>query len=145
MGYAVPAALGAQAARPTDTVIAVVGDGGFQMTGNELATIADCGLPVKVVILNNGYLGMVRQWQELFYGRRYVAAKISGPDFVKLAAAYDVTGIRVETREDLAAAVAQALAHPGPVVLECRVEAESNVFPIVPPGEGSEAAIEVQS
>jgi len=145
MGYAVPAAMGAQAGLPESTVLAVVGDGGFQMTGNELATIADWRLPVKIVIINNGYLGMVRQWQELFFERRYMAARITGPDFVKLAEAYGVRGLRVESSAELGAAVAQTLAHPGPVVLDCIVEAEANVFPIVPPGKGSEDTVEVGS
>jgi len=143
MGYAVPAALGAQAGRPGETVIAVVGDGGFQMTGNELATIVEQGLPVKVFVLNNGYLGMVRQWQQLFYDQRYMAVKLSGPDFVKLADAYGVPGRRVVSSGELADAVAWALREPGPALVECRVDPDANVLPIVPPGKGSAEAIEV--
>jgi acetolactate synthase-1/2/3 large subunit len=143
MGYAVPAAMGAQAGMPDQPVVAVVGDGAFQMTGNELATIVEQGLPVKILVLNNGYLGMVRQWQELFFGRRYMAVKIGGPDFVKLAEAYGVPGMRVERREELAVTLARALAEPGPALVECRVAPEANVFPIVPPGKGSDEAVEV--
>ncbi len=142
MGYALPAAIGAQMGSPGRTVVAVVGDGGLQMSSNELATIADQGLPVKVLLLNNGYLGMVRQLQEMFFERRYSAVKLGGPDFAKLAEAYGIRGMRVQGREQLPAAVREMLQHPGAVLLECAVDPEANVFPIVPPGKGSEAAIE---
>ena len=136
MGFAVPAALGAAIACPDETIWAVVGDGGFQMTNQEIATMAQEGLTnVKIAIINNGYLGMVRQWQQLFEGRRYSGTPLTGPDFAKLAEAYGVRGITVETVEQAHAAIADAWDHPGPVVIDFRVEREANVFPIVPQGK----------
>jgi acetolactate synthase I/II/III large subunit len=113
----------------------VVGDGGFQMTNQELATIAQEGVRnVKVAIVNNGYLGMVRQWQELFEGRVYSGTRLSGPDFARLAEAYGVAARTVERTEDVQGAIDFAWAHDGPVVLDFRVEREVNVFPMVPAG-----------
>ena len=135
MGFAVPAALGAALACPDETIWVVVGDGGFQMTNQELATIAQEGIAnVKIAIVNNGYLGMVRQWQELFEGRRYSGTPLSSPSFARLAEAYGIRGITVDDRSDLEAAFDDACAHDGPVVLDLRVEREANVFPIVPQG-----------
>ena len=135
MGFAVPAALGAAMALPDETIWVVVGDGGFQMTNQELATMAQEGLTnVKIAIVNNGYLGMVRQWQQLFEGRRYSGTPLSGPDFAKLAAAYGVRGITVDHLAAVDSAIAEAWDHPGVVVLDFRVEREANVFPIVPQG-----------
>jgi acetolactate synthase-1/2/3 large subunit len=132
MGFALPAAMGARCAKPGEDVWVVAGDGGFQMTACELATCAQEGIKVNIAIINNGYLGMVRQWQEFFYNRRYVATPIKSPDFVKLAEAHGLTGIRVEKRGQIAAAVARAKSDPGTVVIDFRVEAEDSVYPMVP-------------
>ncbi len=135
MGFAVPAALGAAIALPDETIWAVVGDGGFQMTNQEIATMAQEGLTnVKIAIVNNGYLGMVRQWQQLFEGRRYSGTPLSGPDFAKLAEAYGVRGITVDSVATVDWAIEEAWEHPGVVVIDFRVEREANVFPIVPQG-----------
>jgi acetolactate synthase-1/2/3 large subunit len=134
MGFAVPAAIGAKRARPDAEVWAVVGDGGFQMTMCELATAVQEGLAVKIAIVNNGYLGMVRQWQEFFYGRRYAATPLSGPDFVKLAESFGVLGTAVTSRAEVLPAIAAARAHQGPVVIDFRVEQEDTVYPMVPAG-----------
>ena len=137
MGYGVPAALGAQFGMPNDLVYAIVGDGGFQMTVQALTTGKEFGLPFKVFIINNGYLGMVRQWQELFYRHRYseVDLRAGNPDFARLAEAYGCKGIRV-TRPDLVeTAIRQALAHnDGPVVVDIIVSEEENVYPMIPSG-----------
>ena len=132
MGFALPAAIGARFAQPHDDVWVVVGDGGFQMTCAELSTCAQEGLKVNVAVINNGYLGMVRQWQEFFYGGRYVSTPLRSPDFVKLAEAHGLTGLRVEKREDIAAAVARARSDPGTVVIDFRVEPGDSVYPMVP-------------
>jgi acetolactate synthase I/II/III large subunit len=133
MGFAVPAALGVAVAHPDDTVWVVCGDGGFQMTNQEMATIIQEGIKnVKVAVINNGYLGMVRQWQELFEGKRYSGTPLSGPDFAKLAEAYYWKGITVERSEDVDTAIAEAYATDGPVLIDFRVEREVNVFPMVP-------------
>ncbi len=135
MGYGFPAAIGAQLGCPNKVVFDIAGDGSFQMNIQELATAVINKLPVKVAILNNGYLGMVRQWQELFYKKRYSYTNLSGgPDFVKVAEAYGATGIRVEKKTEVNAAIRKALALPGPVVLDFHVAAEENVFPMVPAG-----------
>jgi acetolactate synthase I/II/III large subunit len=134
MGFALPAAIGARFARPDDEIWVVAGDGGFQMTACELSTCAQEGLKINIAIINNGYLGMVRQWQELFYERRYAATPLISPDFVKLAEAHGLAGIRVDKREDLAAAIADARQQSGTVVVDFRVAAEENVYPMVPSG-----------
>ena len=134
MGFALPAAIGAKVARPDAEVWVVVGDGGFQMTMAELATIAQEGLDIKVAIINNGYLGMVRQWQEFFYDRRYAATPLSSPDFVALAGAFGLQAARVTTRQDVIPAVQAARAHAGTVVIDFRVEQEDTVYPMVPAG-----------
>jgi acetolactate synthase-1/2/3 large subunit len=136
MGFAVPAALGVALAHPDETVWVIVGDGGFQMTNQELATIVQEGVRnIKIAIVNNGYLGMVRQWQELFEDKRYSGTLLSGPDFARLADAYGVVGVTVERPTDVVAAIDRAWDHDGPVVLDFRVEREVNVFPIVPQGK----------
>jgi len=134
MGFGLPAAMGAKAGRPEDTVWCIDGDGSFQMTMQELATIVQERLAVKVAIMNNGYLGMVRQWQELFYGRRYVATPLSGPDFVKIAEAYGIPGLRVKHKEEVVPAVEQAMNYQGPFIIDFMIEPEENVYPMVPPG-----------
>jgi acetolactate synthase-1/2/3 large subunit len=134
MGFALPAAIGAKVARPNAEVWAVVGDGGFQMTMAELATIAQERLDVNIAIINNGYLGMVRQWQEFFYERRYAATPLLSPDFVKLAEAYGLRGIAVRKREDVIPAVDAARRARETVVIEFVVEQEDTVYPMVPAG-----------
>ncbi|HEX3084261.1 MAG TPA: biosynthetic-type acetolactate synthase large subunit, partial [Pyrinomonadaceae bacterium] len=135
MGFGLPAAIGAQLAFRDQLVIAVVGDGGFQMTNQELATAIQYDLPVKVVIMNNGYLGMVRQWQEMFYERAYSEVDLSvAPDFVKLAEAYGAFGARVSHSNQLAQTLSAGLAEKGVVVIDVTVSKEENVFPIVPAG-----------
>ncbi|MEM1416500.1 MAG: biosynthetic-type acetolactate synthase large subunit [Myxococcota bacterium] len=134
MGFALPAAMGARFACPDEEIWVVVGDGGFQMTACELSTCAQEGLEVKIAIINNGYLGMVRQWQEMFYGGRYVATPMASPDFVKLAEAHGLVGLRATTRAEVADVVAEARATRGTVVIDFRVEQEDNVYPMVPSG-----------
>jgi acetolactate synthase-1/2/3 large subunit len=142
MGYAFPAAIGAKIARPDATVVAFVGDGSFQMTLQELASVSEYNVPVKVVIVNNFYLGMVRQWQDLFYDKRYSSVFLAAnektyiPDFVKLAEAYNVKSLRVEKPSELKSAVKEMLDHDGPFVLDVWVEKEENVLPMVPAGRG---------
>ncbi len=134
MGYGFPAAIGVQVGCPKDLVFNIAGDGSIQMNIQELATAVHYNLPVKNLILNNGFLGMVRQWQDLFYNRRYSQTEISGPDFVKVAEAYGAEGIRVEKAADLVPALEQAQKSSAPVFLDVLVEREENVFPMVPPG-----------
>jgi acetolactate synthase-1/2/3 large subunit len=137
MGFALPAAMGAALGRPEEPIWVVAGDGGIQMNIQELATIVDLGLPIKVAIFNNGYLGMVRQWQQFFHQRNYSETRITGPDYVKLAAAYGVAGFQVLRASDVTAAVEQAMAIDGPVIIDFVIEQEANVFPMVPPGQGN--------
>jgi acetolactate synthase-1/2/3 large subunit len=134
MGFALPAAIGARFAVPDAEIWVIAGDGGFQMTACELSTIAQEGIKLHVAIINNGYLGMVRQWQEFFYDGRYSATPLRSPDFVKLAEAHGLTGLRVTCREEVASAVAAARAAPGTVVIDFRVEQEDSVYPMVPAG-----------
>ncbi|WP_243320769.1 biosynthetic-type acetolactate synthase large subunit [Geothrix sp. SG200] len=134
MGFALPAAIGAKLARPEAEVWVVAGDGGFQMTFAELMTAVQEGVKVNIAIINNGFLGMVRQWQALFYEGRYAATPILSPDFVKLAGAFGIHGQRVDTRADLASAVAAARAVEGTALIEFRVEQEDSVYPMVPAG-----------
>lgn len=136
MGFGFPAAIGAKLGCPDKPVIAVVGDGGFQMTMQELAVVKQYRIPVKVVIINNRCLGMVRQWQELFYRKRYSEVDLSvSPDYVKLAEAYGLRGLRAETPEEARAALKEALEVDEPVVVDCVVEPEENVYPMVAPGK----------
>jgi acetolactate synthase-1/2/3 large subunit len=135
MGFGLPAAIGAQFARPDKLVFALVGDGGFQMSIPELATIANHALPVKIIVMNNGYLGMVRQWQELFYNNRLSSVKLDGfPDPEKLAGAYGFKGRTVERPGELRAALEAAVREPGPYLLNVRVTPFENVYPMVPAG-----------
>jgi acetolactate synthase-1/2/3 large subunit len=134
MGFALPAAIGAKVARPEAEVWVVAGDGGFQMTFAELMTAVQEGVKVNIAVINNGFLGMVRQWQALFYEGRYAATPILSPDFVKLAGAFGIHGQRVDTRSALAEAVAAARAEPGTALIEFRVEQEDSVYPMVPAG-----------
>ncbi len=134
MGFGLPASIGAKVGCPDNTVWCIDGDGSFQMTIQELATIAQEKVAVKIAIINNGYLGMVRQWQELFYGRRYVATPLSGPDFVKIAEAYGLPGLRVRYKEEVVPAIEQAMAEQGPFLIDFMVEPEENVYPMVTPG-----------
>jgi acetolactate synthase I/II/III large subunit len=137
MGFSVPAALGAAMACPEDVIWVICGDGGFQMMNQELATMRQEGVRnVKIAIINNGYLGMVRQWQELFEGKRYSNTPLTGPDFALLAEAYGVTGIRVDRIEDVDDAIDRAMEIDDTVLIDFRVEREVNVFPIVPQGKG---------
>jgi acetolactate synthase-1/2/3 large subunit len=134
MGFALPAAIGAKIARPNAEVWVVVGDGGFQMTMAELATIAQEGIDVNIAIINNGYLGMVRQWQEFFYERRYAATPLLSPDFVKIAEAYGLKGINVRRRDEVTAAVQTARKAKETVLIDFAVEQEDTVYPMVPAG-----------
>ncbi|HQJ09650.1 MAG TPA: biosynthetic-type acetolactate synthase large subunit, partial [Deltaproteobacteria bacterium] len=135
MGYGFPAAIGAQVAFPDRTVIDIAGDGSIQMNIQEIATAVQYGLPVKVMILNNGYLGMVRQWQALFYRKRYSHTSMAvSPDFVKLAQAYGASGIRVEKPADVKDAIREALSIKGPVFVDFIVDPEEDVYPMVPAG-----------
>ena len=134
MGFALPAVIGAKIGAPDRTVIAIIGDGGFQMTLQELGTIMQNNIDVKIIILNNQFLGMVRQWQELFNERRYSFTDIQSPDFVALAKAYNIDGQRVSQREKLKGALEEMLKHAGPYLLEVMVGKENNVFPMVPQG-----------
>jgi acetolactate synthase-1/2/3 large subunit len=134
MGFGLPAAIGAKMARPDMEVWAVVGDGGFQMTQAELSTAAQEGVKVNVAVINNGFLGMVRQWQQFFYDKRYAATPLRSPDFVKLADAHGLLGLRVDKRPDLDGIVKQAREAEGTVVIDFRVEQEDSVYPMVPAG-----------
>ena len=141
MGFGLPAAIGAKLARPESEVWAIVGDGGFQMTQAELTTAAQEGVKVNVAVINNGYLGMVRQWQEFFYERRYAATPLRTPDLVKLADAHGLTGLRVERREDVKPTVQRARDDAGTVLIDFRVEQEDSVYPMVPAGADLHAMI----
>jgi acetolactate synthase-1/2/3 large subunit len=134
MGFELPAAIGAKVGCPNEVVWAVAGDGGFQMTIQELATAVQDKIAVKVAIINNGYLGMVRQWQDLFYKKNYVATPLSSPDFVKVAEAYGIPGIRVTDKAQVVSAIQKAMAYDGPFIIDFVVEPEENVYPMVAPG-----------
>jgi acetolactate synthase-1/2/3 large subunit len=142
MGFELPAALGTKIGRPDETVWCVAGDGGFQMTIQELGTIAQEKAAVKIAIINNGYLGMVRQWQELFYGKRYVATPLSCPDFAKIAEAYCIPALTVKSKDEVVPAIEQAMGEPGPFLINFMVEPEENVYPMVPPGAAISEIIE---
>jgi acetolactate synthase I/II/III large subunit len=142
MGFALPAAMGAKMGIPDAHVWAVAGDGGIQMNIQELATLQQQGVAVKVAIMNNGYLGMVRQWQQFFHSRNYSETPITGPDYVKLADAYGLTGMRITRREDVSAAVHKAMQTEGTVIIDFVIESESNVYPMVAPGSGITNMIE---
>ena len=145
MGFALPAALGAKLGVPEKEVVAVIGDGGYQMTVQELGTIMQYKIPVKIVVLNNNFLGMVRQWQELFHGKRYSFTEMQNPDFVKLAEAYSIPARKVVARKDLQGAIKEMLDAKTPYFLEVVVGKEDNVFPMVPAGAGvGEVLLEAQ-
>lgn len=141
MGFSLPAAMGAKLGMPDKTVIAVIGDGGFQMTLQELGTIAQYEIPVKIVILNNNFLGMVRQWQELFFESRYSFTDLPSPDFVKLADAYGIAGGKVTAQSELDESIKKMLEHDGPYLLEVVVEKEDNVFPMITSGSAVDEVI----
>ena len=143
MGFALPAAIGAKMANPGKQVVAIIGDGGFQMTLQELGTIMQNNIGVKIIILNNEYLGMVRQWQQMFFEKRYSFTNIQSPDFVALAASYNIKGVKVEKQEDLSNALDQLLNTENAFLLEVKVAKEDNVFPMVPTG-ASVAEIRLQ-
>ena len=134
MGFALPAAIGAKMGAPDRHVVAVIGDGGYQMTIQELGTIFQTGVGVKIVVLNNNFLGMVRQWQQLFFDKRYASTEMTNPDFVTIAKGYHIPAKKVTERADLAAAVEEMLSTEGPYFLEVVVEKEDNVFPMIPTG-----------
>ncbi len=134
MGFAVPAAMGVRLARPSESVWAISGDGGFQMNMAEIATMVQEGIEVKLAVFNNGYLGMVRQWQQFFHGGRYSNTPIWSPDYVKLAAAYGIPGWRVKQAGEVTDALRQANETPGPTLVELVIEQEANVFPMIVPG-----------
>ncbi|MDP4083327.1 MAG: biosynthetic-type acetolactate synthase large subunit [Bacillota bacterium] len=145
MGYGFPAAIGAQLAAPDQTVVAVVGDGGFQMTLQELSVIQERNLPVKIIIVNNGALGMVRQWQEVFYKDRYSESLIPNqPDFVKLAESYHIRGMKVESTEDLVSMLPEFISYEGPILMDCRIPMEEKVYPMIAPGKGIHEMIGVK-
>ena len=142
MGFELPAAMGVQAGKPDAPVWSLAGDGGFQMVSQELATVAGEKLPVKIALFNNGYLGMVRQWQEMFFENHLKAVPISGPNYVKLAEAYGVPAIRVTDREEVMPALRQAQEYDGPFLIEFVVDPGANVYPMVPPGGSMADTIE---
>jgi acetolactate synthase-1/2/3 large subunit len=134
MGFALPAAIGAKMGAPHREVVAVIGDGGYQMTIQELGTIYQQQIAVKIVVLNNDFLGMVRQWQQLFFDKRYASTEMVNPDFVTIAKGFRIKAKRVEKREELDAAVKEMMASKEPYFLEVCVEKEDNVFPMIPSG-----------
>ena len=134
MGFELPAALGMQAGRPESTVWSIAGDGGFQMTLQELVTAAEEKLPVKIALINNGHLGMVRQWQEMYFDNHLKAVPVPGPDYLKLAEAYGIGAVRVRDQEEVLPAFRRAKAHDGPFLIEFVVDQGANVYPMVPPG-----------
>jgi acetolactate synthase-1/2/3 large subunit len=136
MGYGLPAAIGAQLGSPGKIVIDIDGDASYLMTCSELATIAQYNIPVKVAILNNDFQGMVKQWQDLFYEKRYSQSAMKNPNFAKMAEAYHIRGIRCDRKEDVAKTVAEMLKHDGPVVVDFYVEPNEHVYPMVPSGKG---------
>lgn len=144
MGFALPAAMGAKMAMPKEEVVAIIGDGGFQMTLQELGAIMQYKIPVKVVVLNNNFLGMVRQWQQLFHNKRYSFTELTNPDFIKLVGAYDIPAKRITDRNDLPIGIDEMLAAKGPYFLEVEVGKEDNIFPMVPAGAGvAEVLLEI--
>jgi acetolactate synthase-1/2/3 large subunit len=142
MGFGLPASVGVKVGCPGEVVWCIDGDGSFQMTMQELGTIVQEGLGIKIAIINNGYLGMVRQWQGLFYNRRYVATPLSGPDFVTVARAYGIPGLKVTKREGVVPAIERALDEDGPFLIDFVVEPEEDVYPMVPPGAALAEVIE---
>jgi len=142
MGFELPAAMGAKVGCPDDTVWCIAGDGGFQMTIQELATIVQEKIAVKIAIMDNGYLGMVRQWQEFFYRKHYVATPLTGPDYVKIAEAYGLPGLVVKRKEEVVPAIQRAMETKGPFLIDFKIEREENVYPMVPPGASLSEVLE---
>ncbi|MDD5700789.1 MAG: biosynthetic-type acetolactate synthase large subunit [Dehalococcoidales bacterium] len=142
MGFELPAAMGAKVGVPDKTVWCIAGDGGFQMTLQELATLVQDRISIKIAIMNNGYLGMVRQWQELFWKKHYMATPLTCPDFVKLAEAYGIPGLQVTAKDQVIPAIEQAMKYDGTFLLNFVVEPEENVYPMVPPGESLSTVLE---
>ncbi|NLO01745.1 MAG: acetolactate synthase large subunit, partial [Bacteroidales bacterium] len=134
MGFGLPASMGAQIGAPDRKVVTCIGDGGFQMTIQELGTIAQNKLPIKIIVLNNHFLGMVRQWQQLFFEKRYSFTELQNPDFITIAKGFGIDGSSVENRDHLEASIQKMIDHDGPYVLEVTIEKEDNVFPMVPAG-----------
>lgn len=143
MGFELPAAIGAQVALPGQEVWAICGDGGFQMTLEEMSVLVDERLPVKIAIFNNGYLGMVKQWQQMFYDQNFMSVAVSQPDFVKLAEAYGIRGMRAETKSDVPRVIQEAREFPGPVLIDFLIDQEENVSPMVPAGAALSETIEI--
>ena len=135
MGFELPGAIGAKVGCPQETVWCIAGDGGFQMTVQELATMVQENLDINIAVFNNGWLGMVRQWQELIYNKRYFGTQLYNPDFVKIAEAYGIKGVKVSKKIDVRPAIHKAMEHKGPFLIEFIVEPEENVYPFVPPGK----------
>lgn len=134
MGYGLPASMGAQLGAPGRTVVSISGDGGFQMNIQELGTIAANKFPIKIIIMNNNFLGMVRQWQQLFFEKRYSFTELKNPDFITIGKGYGIEGQKVDKRENLENAIQTMIDHDGPYILEVTIEKEDNVFPMVPAG-----------
>jgi acetolactate synthase-1/2/3 large subunit len=137
MGFALPTAIGVQMGRPDEKVWVVAGDGGFQMTMAELSTVAAERLSLKIAVINNGHLGMVRQWQDVFYDKRYAGTPLYNPDFVKIAEAYNIPALAVSRKEDVEAAIRQAQTHEGAFLIEFQVDPFANVYPMVVPGKSN--------
>jgi acetolactate synthase-1/2/3 large subunit len=134
MGFGLPASIGAKIGSKDTPVVAFIGDGGFQMTIQELGTILQYGIAVKIIILNNSFLGMVRQWQDMFFQKRYASTELINPDFLKIASGYNIPGAKVTERKDLKGAVEEMLKTNGPYLLEVIIDREGNVLPMVEPG-----------
>jgi acetolactate synthase-1/2/3 large subunit len=142
MGFEVPAAIGAQFGDMSSTVWSICGDGGFQMTSQELATVVEYELPIKYALINNGYLGMVRQWQSMFYKDNLSAVRMYQPDFVKLAEAYGMRALRVTDKHRVQSAIDDALAYRGPMLIDFQVEEMENTYPMVPPGASLQETVD---
>jgi acetolactate synthase-1/2/3 large subunit len=142
MGFGLPAAIGAQFGRPDELVIAIVGDGGFQMTMSDLATAVIHKLPIKIILMNNHYLGMVRQWQDMFYDERFSQVDLRGnPDFVALAKSYGMLALNLKRGADIPKVLKRALEHPGPALINVEVVMHEEVYPMVPPGKPLEETV----
>jgi acetolactate synthase-1/2/3 large subunit len=141
MGYGLPAAFGAKVANPKKQVVAFIGDGGFQMTIQELGMCAQWNIAVKIVVLDNEFLGMVRQWQQLFFQKRYSSVELQNPDFIKIAEGFGVKGRKVTDPNELTEAIAEMLAYEGPYLLHVKVEKEENIFPMVPAGAAADEIV----
>ena len=142
MGFALPAAMGVKMGAPDETVWVIAGDGGFQMNIQELATLKQEGIALKIAIMNNGFLGMVRQWQEFFHSRNYSETPISGPNYELLAPAYGLTGMRITRRDEVESAIQRAMETEGTVILDFVIEPEANVYPMVAPGSAITSMIQ---